>query len=104
MSVEIINFGARIKSIKFPVNGVPTEMILGYAAPQEYIDDEFYLGLGDFTGDIIFPNLMGTADSTALGMYSLTGGGVGQYNSNISVQDGEIVTGVDFYFSGQPIF
>ena len=44
MSVEIINFGARIKSIKFPVNGVPTEMILGYATPQEYIDDEFYLG------------------------------------------------------------
>ncbi|PKG80887.1 galactose-1-epimerase [Colwellia sp. 75C3] len=44
MSVEIINFGARIKSIKFPVNTKPTEMILGYASAQEYLDDEFYLG------------------------------------------------------------
>jgi aldose 1-epimerase len=32
MSVEIINFGARIKSIKFPVNAKPMEMILGYAS------------------------------------------------------------------------
>jgi len=44
MSVEIINFGARIKSIKFPVNDKPTEMILGYASAEEYINDEFYLG------------------------------------------------------------
>ncbi len=44
MSVEIINFGARIKSIKFPVNGKPIEMILGYASAQEYFSDEFYLG------------------------------------------------------------
>jgi aldose 1-epimerase len=44
MSVEIINFGARIKSIKFPVNGIATEMTLGYNSAQEYITDEFYLG------------------------------------------------------------
>jgi len=44
MSVEIINFGARIKSIKFPVNSEPTEMILGYASAEEYLSDEFYLG------------------------------------------------------------
>jgi len=44
MSVEIINFGARIKSIKFPVNAKATEMILGYASAPEYINDEFYLG------------------------------------------------------------
>ena len=44
MSVEILNFGARIKSIKFPVNDKPTEMILGYASAQEYVNDEFYLG------------------------------------------------------------
>lgn len=44
MSVEIINFGARIKSIKFPVHGVPTEMVLGYASKQDYLKDEFYLG------------------------------------------------------------
>jgi len=44
MSVDIINFGARIKSIKFPVHGVSTEMALGYASIQEYLTDEFYLG------------------------------------------------------------
>jgi len=44
MSVEIINFGARIKSINFPVNSKPTEMTLGYASAQEYVNDEFYLG------------------------------------------------------------
>lgn len=44
MSVEIINFGGRIKSIKFPVKNVPTEMILGYESAQDYIADEFYLG------------------------------------------------------------
>lgn len=44
MTVEIINFGARIKSIKFPVNAKPIEMILGYASGQDYLTDEFYLG------------------------------------------------------------
>jgi len=44
MSVEIIDFGARIKSIKFPVNDKPTEMTLGYASAEEYITDKFYLG------------------------------------------------------------
>jgi len=44
MIVEIISFGARVKSIKFPVNAVPTEMILGYASIQDYLNDEFYLG------------------------------------------------------------
>lgn len=44
MSVEIINFGARIKSIKFPVNDKATEMVLGYDSPQEYLTDPFYLG------------------------------------------------------------
>ncbi len=44
MSVEIINFGARVKSIKFPVNAELKEMILGYASAEEYLADEFYLG------------------------------------------------------------
>lgn len=44
MSVEIINFGARIKSIKFPINSKPTQMILGYESAKEYLNDEFYLG------------------------------------------------------------
>ncbi|GAA6186210.1 aldose epimerase family protein [Aliiglaciecola sp. NS0011-25] len=44
MTVEVINFGARITSIKFPVNGVATEMTLGYSSIQDYIGDEYYLG------------------------------------------------------------
>jgi aldose 1-epimerase len=44
MSVEIINLGGRIKSIKFPVHGVPTEMVLGYPSKHDYLNDEFYLG------------------------------------------------------------
>ena len=44
MSVEIINFGARIKSIKFPINDKPTEMIVGYPLATDYLTDEFYLG------------------------------------------------------------
>jgi len=44
MSVEIINLGARIKSIKFPLDGRPTEMIVGYASAEQYVDDPFYLG------------------------------------------------------------
>jgi aldose 1-epimerase len=44
MTVEIINYGARIKSIKFPVDNKPTEMILGYGAAADYLIDEFYLG------------------------------------------------------------
>ena len=41
MSVEIINFGARIKSIKFPVNGKLMEMTLGYSSAEEYIPVTF---------------------------------------------------------------
>jgi len=44
MSVEIINYGARIKSIKFPINAKKVEMTLGYATAQEYLNDEYYLG------------------------------------------------------------
>jgi len=44
MAVEIINLGARVKSIKFPVNTIPTEMILGYDVATDYLTDEFYLG------------------------------------------------------------
>jgi aldose 1-epimerase len=44
MTVEIINYGARIKSIHFPVNGVATEMTVGYPDPNGYLADAFYLG------------------------------------------------------------
>jgi aldose 1-epimerase len=44
MLVEIISYGARIKSIKFPINAKPIEMTLGYESAQEYVNDAFYLG------------------------------------------------------------
>lgn len=44
MLVEILNFGARIKSIVFPVNGIATEMTVGYSNVEDYLTDAFYLG------------------------------------------------------------
>jgi aldose 1-epimerase len=49
MRVEIINVGARVKSIKFPVSNAlssdnAVEMILGYDNVEDYLTDEFYLG------------------------------------------------------------
>jgi len=44
MSVEIINLGARIKSILFPVSGKLTEMTVGYTVAESYLQDDFYLG------------------------------------------------------------
>ncbi|TYK67237.1 aldose epimerase family protein [Colwellia echini] len=44
MSVEILSFGARIKSILFPVKGKTTEMTVGYSTAEGYLTDEFYLG------------------------------------------------------------
>ncbi|MEM5555772.1 aldose epimerase family protein [Pseudocolwellia sp. AS88] len=44
MVVEILNLGARIKSIKFPIAGINTEMTLGYLNAIDYINDDYYLG------------------------------------------------------------
>lgn len=44
MQVEIINFGARVKSILFPVNNSPTEMIITHADSSRYLTDVNYLG------------------------------------------------------------
>ncbi|WP_372760445.1 aldose epimerase family protein [Pseudoalteromonas sp.] len=44
MRVEILNFGARVKSILFPVNDIPTEMTVGYEHNDSYLADTFYLG------------------------------------------------------------
>ncbi|MDO6444181.1 aldose epimerase family protein [Colwellia sp. 1_MG-2023] len=44
MRVEIVNFGARIKSILFPVCGKGAEMTVGYSDPVDYLNDPFYLG------------------------------------------------------------
>jgi aldose 1-epimerase len=44
MSVEVINLGARVKSIRFPVNGTPKEMTVSYSTAEEYLNDNYYLG------------------------------------------------------------
>ncbi|XQW86843.1 aldose epimerase family protein [Thalassotalea piscium] len=44
MLVEILNFGARIKSIVFPVKGKATQMTVGYENAEDYLTDTFYLG------------------------------------------------------------
>jgi aldose 1-epimerase len=44
MSVEILNYGARIKSILFPANGIVKDMTVGYPASKSYLTDDFYLG------------------------------------------------------------
>jgi len=42
--VEIINLGASIKSIQFPINGQLTNMIVTYDKHDTYLHDRFYLG------------------------------------------------------------
>jgi len=44
MSAEVINFGARVKSIKFPTNGKVMDMTVSYPLAEDYLSDCFYLG------------------------------------------------------------
>lgn len=44
MEVTLVNFGARIASIRVPVNGELTEMLASYDNPEAYENDPFYLG------------------------------------------------------------
>lgn len=44
MEVELLNFGARISSIKFPVKGKLTEMTVAYDETESFLSDEYYLG------------------------------------------------------------
>ena len=44
MSVTSLNYGARLTSVQVPVAGAPTEMLLGYQNPTEYLTDPFYMG------------------------------------------------------------
>jgi aldose 1-epimerase len=43
-TVEIVNVGASIKSIRYPINGQLTDMIVTYDNSDAYLDDLFYLG------------------------------------------------------------
>ncbi|QBG35065.1 aldose epimerase family protein [Litorilituus sediminis] len=44
MQVTLLEYGARVSSILFPVNGTLTEMTLGYRDNSQYLQDDFYLG------------------------------------------------------------
>jgi aldose 1-epimerase len=44
MRVTLINVGARLISIKVPVKGELTEMLLAYPNLNDYLDDSFYVG------------------------------------------------------------
>lgn len=44
MKVCLLNFGARISSIKLPINGQLEEMVVTYNDSQDYLIDEYYLG------------------------------------------------------------
>lgn len=44
MRVELIDFGARVKSIKLPINGQLTEMTLTYDEANDFLTDPYYIG------------------------------------------------------------
>ncbi|MGJ8693786.1 MAG: aldose epimerase family protein [Thalassotalea sp.] len=44
MEVDILNLGARVSSIKFPVNGKLKEMTATYQAVEDFKTDQFYIG------------------------------------------------------------
>jgi aldose 1-epimerase len=44
MRVTLMNLGARLISIKVPVKGELTEMLLAYPNLNDYLDDSFYVG------------------------------------------------------------
>ena len=44
MQVTVANFGARIVSIKIPVDGSLEEMLVTHQEADNFIDDEYYLG------------------------------------------------------------
>ena len=44
IEVQLLNFGARVSSIKIPVNGQATEMTVNHEQTDNYLNDNFYLG------------------------------------------------------------
>lgn len=44
MEVTILNFGARVSSIKLPVKHQLMEMTVGYAEADDFLTDKYYLG------------------------------------------------------------
>ena len=44
MTVTLLNFGARLVSIKVPVRGDLTEMLVAYKQYEDYLTDSYFLG------------------------------------------------------------
>ena len=44
MTATLLNYGARLVSLRVPVAGQPTEMLVGYEDYTDYLTDPFYLG------------------------------------------------------------
>lgn len=44
MQVSILEFGARISSIKLPVQGQLEEMTLTYKDSLDYLNDDYFIG------------------------------------------------------------
>ena len=44
VSATLLNYGARLVSLKIPIAGKPTEMLLGYRDLGDYLSDPFYMG------------------------------------------------------------
>jgi len=54
VQVELLNYGATLKSIKVPVGGQFVDVLLSYPADQDYLQDKVYLGatVGRYAGRI----------------------------------------------------
>ena len=44
LTASILNYGARLQSLKVPTKNGPVEVLLGYQASADYLKDEAYLG------------------------------------------------------------
>ncbi len=44
MTATLLNFGARLVSIKVPVRGDLTEMLVAYKEHEDYLTDPYFLG------------------------------------------------------------
>lgn len=54
LTLELLNYGARVRALKIPINGKETNVVLGYEKDQDYLKDEFYMGasIGRFSNRI----------------------------------------------------
>ena len=44
LELDLLNYGARVHSLRIPINGEKINIALGYENIKHYLDDEYYLG------------------------------------------------------------